>query len=64
MTPWSGVTGVLGKIYPLKTLEKVSYLPLKYTLKKFQCRCMNPAYSLQKKHKHIILSAGSSTVFS
>jgi hypothetical protein len=36
------VTGVLGKIYPLKTLEKVSYLPLKYTLKKFQCRCMNP----------------------
>jgi hypothetical protein len=26
-----GVTGVLGKIYPLKTLEKVSYLPLKYT---------------------------------
>jgi hypothetical protein len=51
-----GVTGVLGKIYPLKTLEKVflgkiyplktlekvSYLPLKYTLKTFQCRCMNP----------------------
>jgi hypothetical protein len=26
-----GVTGVLGKIYPLETLEKVSYLPLKYT---------------------------------
>jgi hypothetical protein len=26
-----GVTGVLGKIYALKTLEKVSYLPLKYT---------------------------------
>jgi hypothetical protein len=27
----SGITGVLGKINPLKTLEKVSYLPLKYT---------------------------------
>jgi hypothetical protein len=37
-----GVTGVLGKIYPIRTLEKVYFLPLKYTLKKFQCRCMNP----------------------
>jgi hypothetical protein len=41
-----GVAGVWGKIYPLKTLEKVSYLHLKYTLKKYQCRCMNPGLIL------------------